>query len=51
MRPATQWSSDTAMRERLRTTAAERFALGPETALIAKDLRIHVRSVQRWRKA
>ena len=37
--------------ERLRLEAAERFALGQDNALIAKDLRVHVRSVQRWRKA
>ena len=40
-----------AFRERLRLEAAERFAAGDESALIAKDLRVHVRSVQRWRKA
>lgn len=39
------------VRERLRWEAAERFALGQDNALIAKDLRVHVRSVQRWRKA
>jgi hypothetical protein len=38
-------------RERLRLQAAERFAAGDESALIAKELRVHVRSVQRWRKA
>lgn len=31
--------------------AAERFAAGRDSALIAKELRIHVRSVQRWRTA
>jgi transposase len=38
-------------RERLRLEAAERFAAGQDSALIAKELRVHVRSVQRWRKA
>ncbi|MFG2291486.1 helix-turn-helix domain-containing protein [Streptomyces sp. NPDC048595] len=37
-------------RERLRLQAAERFARGEESALIAKDLRVNVRSVQRWRQ-
>jgi transposase len=31
--------------------AAERFAQGDENAVIAHDLRVGVRSVQRWRKA
>ncbi|MFE0350191.1 winged helix-turn-helix domain-containing protein [Streptomyces griseoluteus] len=31
--------------------AAERFALGDESAVIAHDLRVSVRSVQRWRRA
>jgi transposase len=39
------------VRERLRLEAAERFACGHETVLIAKELRVHIRSVQRWRKA
>ncbi|MBR7830420.1 winged helix-turn-helix domain-containing protein [Actinospica sp. MGRD01-02] len=39
------------VRERLRMEAADRFALGQDNALIAKDLRVHMRSVQRWRKA
>lgn len=38
-------------REHLRLEAAERFAAGDDSALIAKDLRVHVRSVQRWRKS
>lgn len=37
--------------ERLRLQAAERFAAGQDSALIAKELRVRVRSVQRWRKA
>ncbi len=37
-------------RERLRLQAAERFALGEASAAIAKDLRVSVRSVQRWRQ-
>ena len=40
-----------AIRERLRLEAAERFAAGQDSALIAKDLRVHVRSVQRWYRA
>ena len=39
-----------AFREKLRMEAAERFALGDENAVIAHDLRVSVRSVQRWRK-
>lgn len=31
--------------------AAERFAAGDDTATVAKALRVHVRSVQRWRAA
>ena len=38
-------------RERVRLEAAERFAAGDDNALIAKDLRVHVRSVQRWRRS
>lgn len=40
-----------AFRERLRLEAAERFAAGQDSALVAKELRVHVRSVQRWRAA
>ncbi|MFI8187195.1 winged helix-turn-helix domain-containing protein [Actinacidiphila glaucinigra] len=40
-----------AFRERLRLEAADRFAQGDENALIAHDLRVSVRSVQRWRNA
>jgi transposase len=40
-----------AFRERLRLEAAERFAAGQDSALIAKELRVHVRSVQRRRRA
>lgn len=39
------------VRERLRLEAAERFAAGDGNALIAKDLRVHVRSIQRWRRS
>ncbi|WP_394297688.1 helix-turn-helix domain-containing protein [Streptomyces griseus] len=35
-------------REGLRLQAAERFAQGQASSLIAKDLRVSVRSVQRW---
>ncbi|MFD9072287.1 helix-turn-helix domain-containing protein [Streptomyces lasiicapitis] len=38
-------------REGIRQVAAERFARGEASSVIAKDLRISVRSVQRWRKA
>ncbi|XNN20618.1 helix-turn-helix domain-containing protein [Streptomyces sp. CY1] len=38
-------------REELRLQAAERFARGETNAVIAKDLRVSVRSVQRWRRA
>lgn len=38
-------------REKLRMEAAERFAQDVENKVIAHDLRISVRSVQRWRKA
>ncbi|MFE6946699.1 winged helix-turn-helix domain-containing protein [Streptomyces chartreusis] len=40
-----------AFREKLRMEAAERFAQGDETPVIAHDLRVSVRSVQRWRRA
>ncbi|WP_425508456.1 IS630 family transposase [Streptomyces roseirectus] len=40
-----------AFRERLRMEAADRFVRGEETAVIARDLRVTTRSVQRWRKA
>ncbi|SNS67133.1 Transposase [Actinacidiphila glaucinigra] len=40
-----------AFRERLRFEAAGRFAQGDESSVIAHDLRVSVRSVQRWRKA
>uniref|UniRef100_UPI003F687BDA IS630 family transposase n=1 Tax=Streptomyces polyasparticus TaxID=2767826 RepID=UPI003F687BDA len=37
-------------REGLRLAAAERFARGDASSAIAKDLRVSVRSVQRWRR-
>ncbi|MEU9802733.1 winged helix-turn-helix domain-containing protein [Streptomyces sp. NPDC051000] len=40
-----------AFREGIRLQAGERFAAGEETAVIAKDLRVSVRSVERWRRA
>jgi len=40
-----------AFRERLRLEAAERFVRGEENAVIAHDLRVNLRSVQRWRNA
>ncbi|MFF4489514.1 winged helix-turn-helix domain-containing protein [Streptomyces sp. NPDC001544] len=38
-------------REKLRMEAADRFRHGDENTVIAHDLRVSVRSVQRWRKA
>ncbi|MFF9158563.1 winged helix-turn-helix domain-containing protein [Streptomyces sp. NPDC014846] len=38
-------------REKLRWEAAERFSQGDENTVIGHDLRVSVRSVQRWRKA
>ncbi|MFE7115576.1 winged helix-turn-helix domain-containing protein [Streptomyces sp. NPDC057654] len=38
-------------RERIRREAGERFARGEKTAVIAKDLRVSERSVERWRRA
>lgn len=38
-------------REKLRMEAAGRFAQGVENRVIAHDLRVSVRSVQRWRRA
>ncbi|GGZ17753.1 hypothetical protein GCM10010300_72240 [Streptomyces olivaceoviridis] len=40
-----------AFRERIRLEAAERFAVGDASSLIAKALRVSVRSVQRWRRS
>jgi transposase len=40
-----------AFRERLRSKAAEQFAQGDENVVIAHDLWVSVRSVQRWGKA
>ena len=40
-----------AFREQIRWAAAERFAAGEDNAGVAKALRVHVRSVQRWRAA
>lgn len=37
-------------REWLRLQAAEQFAQGEASAVIAKDLRVNLRSVQRWRQ-
>lgn len=38
-------------REGIRMMAAERFAVGEPSSVIAKELRVSVRSVQRWRQA
>ncbi|MFE9688053.1 helix-turn-helix domain-containing protein [Streptomyces sp. NPDC006285] len=40
-----------AFRERIRLEASKRFAAGASNAEVAKDLRVSVRSVQRWRRA
>ncbi|MFI2212479.1 winged helix-turn-helix domain-containing protein [Streptomyces sp. NPDC020141] len=40
-----------AFREGIRLQAGERFAASGKTAVIAKDLRVSVRSVERWRRA
>ncbi|MCX4993551.1 winged helix-turn-helix domain-containing protein [Streptomyces sp. NBC_00568] len=38
-------------RERVRMLAAEGFARGEKNTVIAKDLRVSVRSVERWRRS
>jgi transposase len=38
-------------REGIRLRAAERFAAGDPSSAIAKELRVSVRSVQRWRRS
>ncbi|WSP68144.1 helix-turn-helix domain-containing protein [Streptomyces sp. NBC_01236] len=38
-------------RERIRYEAGEQFARGERTGVIAKDLRVSERSVERWRRA
>ena len=38
-------------REGVRLTAADRFARGESSTVIAKELRVSVRSVQRWRRS
>lgn len=40
-----------AFREEVRLQAGARFAAGDKTAVIVKDLRVSVRSVERWRRA
>ncbi|UFQ99951.1 helix-turn-helix domain-containing protein [Streptomyces sp. Go40/10] len=40
-----------AFRERIRLEAAERFAADASSVEVAEDLRVSVRSVQRWRRA
>jgi transposase len=40
-----------AFRERIRMEAAVRFAAGASNAEVARQLRVSVRSVQRWRRA
>ncbi|WP_405945233.1 winged helix-turn-helix domain-containing protein [Streptomyces sp. NBC_00932] len=39
-----------AFREEIRLQAGQRFAAGEKTLVIAKDLRVSVRSVERWRR-
>ncbi|MEV2255570.1 hypothetical protein AB0I94_34255 [Streptomyces sp. NPDC050147] len=38
-------------RERIRFEAGERFERGEKNAVIAKELRVSVRSMERWRRA
>ncbi|RVU23719.1 hypothetical protein EOT10_16725 [Streptomyces antnestii] len=38
-------------RKRVRLDAAERFERGDSSGMIARDLRVTVRSVERWRRA
>ncbi|MEV5646084.1 helix-turn-helix domain-containing protein [Streptomyces flaveolus] len=38
-------------RERIRMEAAGMFAEGQDNAMVAKELRVSVRSVQRWRRS
>jgi transposase len=38
-------------RERIRLQTAERFARGEKTSVIAVDLRVSGRSLERWRRA
>jgi hypothetical protein len=52
-----QWSEEGGLtaerqqfREELRIETAERFARGETSSVIAKALRVSVRSVQRWRR-
>jgi hypothetical protein len=40
-----------AFREFIRMQAADPFAAGEDTTAVATALRVHVRSVQRWRAA
>ena len=40
-----------AFRERIRMEAAEVFATGQDNATVTKELRVSVRSVQRWRRS
>ncbi|MGW9054847.1 IS630 family transposase [[Kitasatospora] papulosa] len=40
-----------AFREEIRLRAGRRFAAGEKTSVIAQDLRVSVRSVERWRRA
>ncbi|MFB7175366.1 helix-turn-helix domain-containing protein [Streptomyces sp. NPDC056254] len=40
-----------AFREGIRLQAGQRFAAGEKTVVIAKELRVSVRSVERWRRA
>src|SRR5687767_9971633 len=37
-------------REEMRMMAAERFATGEPSSAMAKELRVSVRSIQRWRR-
>ncbi|MEV5012387.1 helix-turn-helix domain-containing protein [Streptomyces sp. NPDC055692] len=51
IRKGADWPKRLVFRDKLRMEAGERFVQGDENAVIAHDLRVSVRSVQRWRKA
>jgi len=44
-------AEEQAARERLRLQAGDRFERGETNVVIAKDLRVSVRSVERWRRS
>jgi hypothetical protein len=44
-------AGERAVRERMRLEAVERFGRGEKSAVIARDLRVSTRSVERWRRS